>query len=230
MRKILLATLNPGKRNEIISALMPMEKIEFISLPELGISTPVDETGTTYFENAMIKAKEYYKMGGGLPVIAEDSGMEVSALDGELGVNTRGWGAGADAADEDWLAHFMERMKQENNRAARFVCHAIYMDESGYKYFEGECSGTITHEIEGPIYKGIPLSAVFKPLGADKVYSAMSEEEKNLLSHRGKAIKNLRNYLLKWWSQGESNPEGKMTSLPVAPATTGPTHKIHDSK
>jgi XTP/dITP diphosphohydrolase len=195
MKKILLATTNPGKRQEILSALLPIEPVEFVTLSDLGITTPVDETGNSYGENALLKAQAYFQLSG-IPVIAEDSGMEVDALKDELGVNTRGWGAGANATDEEWLQHFMERMALEGERSARFVCHAIYMDEEGHQSFEGDCVGVITNEVQGPIQKGIPLSSVFMPIGTEKVYSAMSEEEKNQLSHRGKAMKMLRNYLL----------------------------------
>jgi XTP/dITP diphosphohydrolase len=195
MKKILLATTNPGKRQEILSALLPIDGLEFVTLSDMGITTPVDETGNSYGENALLKAQAYFQLSG-LPVIAEDSGMEVAALKDELGVNTRGWGAGANASDEEWLHHFMDRMQQEEERAARFVCHAIYMDEQGHQSFEGDCVGIITHDVSGPIQKGIPLSSVFQPIGVEKVYSAMSEEEKNQLSHRGKAMKHLRQWLL----------------------------------
>lgn len=194
MKKVLLATTNPGKRQEILSALLPLEGIEFVTLNDLGITSTVEETGTSYAENAFLKAQAYFQISG-MPVVAEDSGMEVSALGNELGYNTRNWGAGPNASDEAWLEHFMSRMLQEDDRAARFVCHAIYMDESGHQAFEGDCQGMITRDVEGPIQKGIPLSSVFKPLGADKVYSAMSEEEKNALSHRGKAMQALREWL-----------------------------------
>lgn len=196
MKKVLLATTNPGKRQEILSAILPLEEIEFVTLDDLGIRAEVPETGTSYAENALQKARGYFELGG-LPVIAEDSGVEISALAGELGYNTRHWGAGAGASDEEWLNFFMNRMLQESDRAARFVCHAVYLDDRGHEAFEGECLGNITHDVEGPICKGIPLSAVFKPLGAERVYSAMSEEEKNLLSHRGKAMRALREFLLK---------------------------------
>ena len=194
-KTVLIATSNLGKQKELLSALLPLDGIDFVTLGDLGINIDVAETGQTYAENALIKAREYFRHSG-MPTIAEDSGMEVSALKGELGVQTRYWGAGAKATDEEWLKHFMDRMQQEQDRDARFVCHGIYIDKGGYHSFEGECLGSITKDIEGPIYPGIPLSAVFKPLGAELVYSAMTEEEKNKLSHRGKAMKGMREWLL----------------------------------
>lgn len=196
MSRLLIATTNAGKRKEILSALLPLEGFEILSLEDLGIMTEVHEHGKSYRENALIKAKAYFELSGKIPTIAEDSGMEVEALQGELGVQTRHWGAGAKARDEEWLSTFMRRMATEKNRKARFVCHAVYVDHHGPRHFTGECLGTITETVEGLILPGIPLSAVFKPFGQNLVYSAMGEEQKNKLSHRGKAIAELKKYLV----------------------------------
>ncbi len=193
--KILLATTNPGKRNEIISAFSNTDTLEFITLEELDLHRlDVEENGRSYQENALIKAKAYFEAAG-IPTIAEDSGIEISALQDELGIHTRRWGAGPTANDQEWLDFFMNRMGQEKDREARFVSHAVYIDQDGHFSCEGECRGTITHEVEGPIPHGIPLSAVFKPLNEDLVYSAMDDEHKNKLSHRGWAINKLHNWM-----------------------------------
>jgi XTP/dITP diphosphohydrolase len=195
MRQILLATTNPGKKKEILSAILPIEEIEFLDLNDLGIDIDVDETGISYGENALIKAKAYFEHSG-IPVLAEDSGVEIQALENELGIHTRRWGAGPTASDQEWLDFFMNRMAKEENRAARFVSHAVFMDKNGHYAIEGECLGNITHDVEGPVPKGIPLSAVFKPVGEELVYSSMDEELKNSLSHRGNAIRQLREWLI----------------------------------
>ncbi len=195
MRKVLLATTNPGKKKEILSALMPLDHLEFVDLSDLGIDIDVDETGLSYGENALIKAKAYFEHSG-MPVLAEDSGVEISALQDELGIHTRRWGAGPTANDQEWLDFFMNRMAKEEDRAARFVSHAVYMDAENQFSVEGECLGNITHDVEGPIPKGIPLSAVFKPVGEESVYSSMDEDLKNSLSHRGNAIRQLREWLI----------------------------------
>ncbi len=194
MKKILIATSNSGKRKEILSALLPLPDFEILTPADLGLALDIEENGKNYAENALMKAKAYFEKTG-LPTIAEDSGMEVSALKGELGMHTRRWGAGPKANDTEWLDFFMKRMAGEKDRSARFVCHAVYLDEKGPQDFEGECLGTITQQIEGPVLPGIPLSAVFKPLHEHLVYSAMGEEQKNALSHRGKAIRLLKNFL-----------------------------------
>ena len=195
MRQILLATTNPGKKKEMLSALLPLEGIEFVDLNDLGIDLDVEEHGSSYGENALLKAKAYFEYSN-MPVLAEDSGVEVRALANELGIHTRRWGAGPDANDEKWLEYFMNRMATEEDRAARFVSHAVYLDEQGHFAVEGECLGEITYDVEGPIQRGIPLSAVFKPLGEDLVYSSMDEERKNSLSHRGNAMKKMKGYLV----------------------------------
>ena len=194
MKKILIATSNPGKRNELLSALLPLDGYEII-IPE-DPELEVEESGKTYAENALIKARAFFE-NSGLPTIAEDSGIEVRALQDELGIFTRRWGAGEAAGDREWLEYFMNRMAREEDKSARFVSHVVYLDANGHVAFEGECLGNITSDIEGPVKPGIPLSAVFLPLGESLVYSAMDEEQKNSLSHRGKAVKELRQWLLR---------------------------------
>lgn len=196
MKQILLATTNPGKKAEMLSALLPLEGIEFTDLRSAGIDLDVDEHGSSYGENAALKAKAYADHSQ-MTVLAEDSGVEISALANELGIHTRRWGAGPEASDEEWLAFFMNQMAKEADRKARFVSHAVYLDQHGNTFaVEGECLGEITKDIAGPIPKGIPLSAVFRPIGEELVYSAMDEEQKNSLSHRGNAMKKMRLYLL----------------------------------
>ncbi|MDF2379140.1 MAG: non-canonical purine NTP pyrophosphatase [Candidatus Gracilibacteria bacterium] len=195
MKQIVIATTNPGKRKEIVSALGPFEGTEFLSLSDLSQHHPdAEETGASYAENALLKAQHYFKLIG-LPIIAEDSGIEVNALRDELGVHTRRWGAGSDVSDQEWIDYFMQKMASEEDRRARFVSHCVYIDETGHTAFEGECRGIITAHIESEIEQGIPLSAVFRPEGYDKVYSAMTAEEKNAISHRGWSVKKLREWM-----------------------------------
>lgn len=194
--KILIATTNMGKFGEILEVLAPLEPqgYSFVSLKDLGIEQDCEETGKTYAENALLKA-HFYGVLSGLPTIADDSGLQVDALLGELGVKTRRWGAGSTASDEEWLDYFMNRMQRESNRAAEFLCAAAYVNGEEEKVFMGETRGVITEWLEAPIRGGIPLSSVFKPEGFLAVYSALSTEEKNSISHRGKAFQALRNYL-----------------------------------
>ena len=158
-----------------------------------------EEHGSTFEENAELKAMHYHELIG-IPTIGEDSGIIVDALKGQLGVKTRRWGAGANATDEEWIEHFMKVMKDvpENERTARFICAAAFIDGGGeVVIFRGQTEGIITHKLEAPLKPGIPLSSCFKPIGKNKVYAALSKEEKNQISHRGKAFHELKDYIAK---------------------------------
>jgi len=194
--KVLIGTNNPGKHIEISEVLGDLN-LELLSPADLGISIDPEETGTTYAENALLKAKHFYEHGGAIPTIADDSGIIVDAIANELGVYTRRWGAGAEATDEEWISHFLKRMKGEKNKKARFVCNLAYIDPQREHYlFEGICEGTITEDLEAEYLPGLPISACFKPDGFDKVYSAMTIDEKNAISHRGRSLQFLRTHLL----------------------------------
>lgn len=99
-------------------------------------------------------------------------------------------------SDEEWLAYFMQRMAAEENRKAKFVCVAAYVDDIKEAAFEGETVGVVTGTVQVPVKTGIPLSSVFLPEGCDKVFAALSTDEKNRLSHRGKAFSQLLHFLV----------------------------------
>ena len=191
---ILIATKNPGKFTEIAEILGDFD-VCFLSLKDLGIEDDFEETGATFEENALGKARFYAALSG-LPTVSDDSGLFVEALKDELGLKTRRWGAGESASDEDWLNFFMERMLNEQDRRAKFVCAAAIVSPDGEHVFLGETCGYITREPETEVYEGIPLSSVFKPEGCDRVYTALSVEEKNRLSHRGAAFAKLISHLI----------------------------------
>lgn len=191
--KILIATKNPGKYEEIREMLNGLPA-KFLSLTEVGITEDFPEEGTSFEENALGKAR-FYGAKSGLPTVADDSGIFVEALADELGVKTRRWGAGEAASDEEWLEHFLKRMEKEENRKAEFVCAAAYVGPLGEHVFLGETKGLLTEQPQVPVKRGIPLSSVFKPEGYDMVYAALSPAEKNQLSHRGKAFVQLLTFL-----------------------------------
>lgn len=195
MQKILIATHNQGKFKEILESLDDLP-YEFVSLNDLKIQADTEEHGKTYAENAKIKAEFFSKLTG-LPTIADDSGIEVTVLANQLGVKTRRWGAGPKADDKEWLEHFLEKMQEETDRSAKFVCNIAAVGfENETKFFEGECIGNILHRPASHIEPGIPLSSVFLPLGAKKVFSALTKAKKNSISHRGKAITKFKKYLI----------------------------------
>lgn len=193
---ILIATRNPGKFKEI-SAMLAPTGARFFSPADLGITEDFDESGgESYEENALGKARFYGKRTEGMIVVADDSGLVVEALKGELGVQTRRWGAGEQASDEEWLDYFMKRMESEENRQAAFVCAAaLRLPEGTEQVFTKETPGRLCQELMAPIQEGIPLSSIFLAEGYDKVYAAMTHEEKNKLSHRGRAFAEILNYL-----------------------------------
>ncbi len=195
-KKLVIATSNPGKFNEIMEV---MHDVPFlvVSSRDLNLNNDVDENGETYEENAVKKVRHYFDQTGFL-TLAEDSGIQVDALSGELGVKTRRWGAGESAGDEEWIDFFLEALKDvpDEKRTARFICCAAVMNEKGeYKLFKGVTEGVLTRDLRAPIYKGLPISSCFIPEGYDKVYAALGIEQKNNVSHRGKAMHEVREFL-----------------------------------
>jgi XTP/dITP diphosphohydrolase len=194
--RLLLATGNRGKTIEMREALdgLGLTLLDLNDVPTIG---QPDETGATFHENASQKARHYFEAAK-LPVIADDSGIHIEALAGELGIHTRRWGAGPAATDEEWIRYFLDRMKKEQNKRAKFVCVLSHIDADGREHlFEGTCNGVITDDLEAEYLPGLPISACFKPDGFDRVFSALSLEQKNSTSHRGRALLNLRESLQK---------------------------------
>lgn len=166
------------------------------------------EDGKTFEENSRKKAEYYFEKlndrfePGKLLVLGEDSGIIVDVLVGELGIKTRRWGAGEQASDEEWIKYFLERMKgvSVEERGAEFVCSACLkgVNSGGKEILEnflGKTRGVITDGLEASLRPGIPLSSCFRPEGFDRVYAALTVEEKNKISHRGKAMKGVREFL-----------------------------------
>lgn len=195
MQEILIGTGNRGKFLDISDALSTLPIV--LKQPfDLGITEIPPEEGATFLDNAREKAR-FYHARSSLPTLADDSGITVEAIAGELGIHTRRWGAGPDATDEEWVAFFLQRMRSEVNKRAIFTCVLCYIDTEGNEHvFEGSCTGTITETIEAPYARGVPIAGCFKPEGADRVYSAMSIHEKNRHSHRGRAVSLFREHLI----------------------------------
>ncbi len=192
--QLLIGTNNAGKIIEISEVLKGLP-LHILSPKHLNIAETAPETGTTFEANALEKARFYFERTQ-LPTVADDSGIIVEALKDELGLHTRRWGAGPQATDSEWIGHFLERMKDEENKRAAFVCVLAYVDPLGATYtFVGRCEGIITPTLEADYLPGLPISACFKPEGFDRVFSALSVEQKNSTSHRGKAADALRKHL-----------------------------------
>lgn len=193
--ELLIGSGNCGKMTEIGEALAGLP-ITIITPKDMGINETLHEEGETLKDNALQKARFFFERSGGMPTLADDSGIFVEALKDELGIHTRRWGAGPDVSDHHWIAFFLERMRREKNRRARFVCTLCFIHKNGVEqFFEGQCDGVIIDELEASYLPGLPISACFKPDGYDRVFSALTIEQKNAVSHRGKALQAFKNSL-----------------------------------
>lgn len=197
--ELLLATSNPSKVREIRDQLADLP-IHITCLADLARDEPEpEEHGSSFAENALIKAN-YWHEKTGLPTLADDGGLLVDALPGELGVRTRRWAEElGHTTDESWLAYFMERMRDvpTGARGAEFrIALALIQRGSEDKIYEHAVRGRITEEIAAPIKPGIPVSSVFLADGASTVFAAMTAAEKARYSHRGGALQQLRADLL----------------------------------
>ncbi len=191
INKVIFASNNKNKIREIKSKLKDLN-IEVLSQSEAGFNIEVDETGATFEENSILKAKAIYKLAK-MPVIADDGGLEVNFLDGRPGVYSARF-CGPDATDKDRCNKILELMNdvKEEDRSARFRCVICYIDELGViRTFEGVCEGKISKEPIGNSNFG--YDPIF--LVGDKSFAQMSETEKNKISHRGRAIDKWINFL-----------------------------------
>ena len=188
--KAILASNNKNKIKEI-KVLFENTDIEIVSLKEVGFNEEIEENGNTFSENALIKAKTIYDIYQ-IPVISDDSGLEVEALNGEPGVYSARWSGQGDEANNDKL---LEVMKGVSNRKANYTCVICYYNgESEIKFFEGKCYGKIGFERYGK--GGFGYDPLFILEGKKDTFATISLEEKNKMSHRSIAIRKLADYLL----------------------------------
>ena len=190
LSKIVAATTNPGKVREIKEIL---SDYEIISLKDAGIDIDVEENGKTFRENAYIKAFEISKVCN-LPVLADDSGLEIEALDGRPGVYSARY-AGEDAPYSVKIKKLAEELKDvpPTERYAQFACAMCLILPNG-KVIEAEgvsCPGIILEESRGE--NGFGYDPVFYSTDYKKTFSEMTMEEKNKVSHRKAALINLLN-------------------------------------
>jgi XTP/dITP diphosphohydrolase len=185
---LVLATRNPGKTQEIRDLLTGFP-LEIKNLDDFGPIPPVEEDGKTFDENAFKKASFTAKVLG-FPALADDSGLEVEALNGAPGVFSARYG-GPDATDEKNNMKLLEAMKGKEDRAAAFSCVMSIAVPCGVALtYEGRCEGLITEKPEGKGGFGYDPVFYYPPLG--KTFAQLSMEEKNKISHRGKALRELR--------------------------------------
>jgi XTP/dITP diphosphohydrolase len=196
--KLLLATRNKGKIVEfrrILDALAPGE-IELVGLDQFPDLHDVDETGTTFEENALLKAREMSEATG-LPAIADDSGLCVDALNGDPGIFSARW-AGSHGDDKANIEKVLNQLKDvpEEKRTAYFICvAALYLPDGRTHCEEGRFYGTILRSPVGE--NGFGYDPIFQPEGLSISSAQMSSEEKDAMSHRGKSLRAIAPHVMK---------------------------------
>ena len=188
--KLVIATANPGKFREF-KELTQNFVSEVIFAPEIA-KLIVDETGKTYSENAMLKASVWAKVSG-LPCLADDSGLEVNALDGAPGLYSARIIQGSDNNKVSWLLDSL-RDKSDSERKARFAASlALCIPDDYMLICEGFCYGTIAHAPAGN--NGFGYDPVFIPDNYNKTFAQLDPDIKNSLSHRYNAFRKIVNIL-----------------------------------
>ena len=187
-RPLVLATRNEGKVREFQGLLLRFD-VEVKSLKDFGAIPPVEEDGDTFEENAVKKARFTAKVLG-LPALADDSGLMVKGLAGMPGVYSARY-AGEGATDQSNNLKLLGAMKGIRDRSATFMCViAIAVPRGPSLVYEGACNGLVIREPRGDRGFGYDPLFYYPPLG--RTFAEMSEEEKNRVSHRGKAMQELR--------------------------------------
>jgi XTP/dITP diphosphohydrolase len=194
MKKIIFATKNKGKIKEIQAVLG--DSYNVVTMEEAGISVDVDETGTTFEENAVIKAETIMKLCGEI-VLADDSGLEIDYLNGEPGIYSARY-MGHDTSYDIKNKSLIERLDgvPEDKRTARFVCAvAATVPNKETIVVRGTMEGIIGYEIKGE--NGFGYDPIFFLPEYGKTSAEISPEEKNKISHRGKALRMIKERLEK---------------------------------
>jgi XTP/dITP diphosphohydrolase len=195
--KLVLATRNQGKITEfrrILDALAP-GAIELIGVDQFPDLVDVDETGSTFEENSLLKAR-YTCQATGLPAIADDSGLCVDALNGDPGIFSARW-AGTHGNDQANLEKVLDQLKgvPDEKRTAHFMCVAsLVLPDGREQVSEGRFEGHILHAPVGE--NGFGYDPIFQPLGLGISSAQMSAEEKDLVSHRGKSLRSIAPHVI----------------------------------
>lgn len=203
--KILIATKNKKKKLELERILAPLQ-IEVLCEGDLDVTLPeVEESGETFEENALLKAKSA-ALTAGMPAVADDSGLCVDALDGAPGVYSARY-AGENATDMDRVWKLLGALSgvPDEKRTARFVSAVcLYAPDGGTLQVRGECEGVIGHAPRGE--GGFGYDPVF--LVGDRSFAELSPAEKDAVSHRGKALRALAEQISEFLKEYQSMKTG----------------------
>ncbi len=188
MKKLIFATNNSNKLKEIRKSIL---NLEIISLTDLNLNEDIPETGITLKENALQKAQFIHNKTG-LNCFADDTGLEIEALNNRPGVYSARY-AGENCSAADNMNKVLQELKDEHNRKATFkTVIALILDNSNY-YFEGAVEGEILTQKTGD--EGFGYDPLFKPKGFKYSFAQMAIDQKNQISHRGIAVKKLIEFL-----------------------------------
>ncbi|MBP1645415.1 MAG: Nucleoside-triphosphatase rdgB [Bacteroidetes bacterium] len=190
MKEYIIATNNKHKVEEIQKSLG--DKVKLVTLKELGCREEIPETADTLKGNAKQKAEYIYNKYG-KDCFADDTGLEVEALDGRPGVYSARY-AGEGCSFDDNIDKLLDEMEGKTNRKACFKTVICLIENNKEFYFEGKCEGSILTERYGK--GGFGYDPIFIPKGYGESFAEMSLDEKNKISHRGLAVKKLVNHIL----------------------------------
>lgn len=187
---LVVATHNQGKAREFQSLLSGLS-LNVVGLDAFPPAPVPEETGMTFAENALLKARDAFATTG-CRAVADDSGLAVDALDGAPGVYSARY-AGEPANDAANLARLLDELRDTEKRTARFVCVLALVGPEGETTFTGTCEGMLLNAPRGT--GGFGYDPIFVPLGHDRTFAEMAAEEKAALSHRGHAVRQLLSFL-----------------------------------
>lgn len=192
--KVILASNNKNKLREF-KEILEDDGFEIISQSEAGLALDVDETGETFAENAFLKAEAACKMSGKV-AISDDSGLAVDALNGEPGVHSARYGGG-NLTDEEKCDLVIEKLRNSENRRAKFISSIACVFPNGdVVRAEGECQGVIADAPKGS--NGFGYDPIFYVEEYGQTMAELTADEKNAVSHRGKALANFKAELNKY--------------------------------
>ena len=187
--KLVFATHNKNKFTEV-KAMLP-NHIELLSLDDIGCHEEIDETADTIEGNAILKAQYVYE-NYQLACFADDTGLEVKALNNEPGIYSARY-AGNENNSEANIEKLLKNLEDKNDRSARFKTAIAFLSDKTEKLFLGICEGEIIKELRGK--SGFGYDPIFQPKGYNKTFAEMTLNKKSEIGHRGKAMRELINFL-----------------------------------
>ena len=191
MKKLVFATNNAHKLEEIRAILG--DKVEILSLNDINSHADIPETADTLQGNAALKAQYIYE-NYGLDCFADDTGLEVEALNGAPGIYSARYADGEGHDSEANMKKLLSEMQDKENRKARFRTVICLIEDGKEHFFEGIVNGSIIRERKGGA--GFGYDPIFMPDGYSETFAEMGNDEKNKISHRARAVQKLCEYLL----------------------------------